>query len=75
VIEKPPTAKSDSAPVGDGAGAAPHSTPPLLGRRGGKLRRIPYFRLPTDPRIVINVHDAGTEVVEVHLPTLWGTLS
>jgi hypothetical protein len=42
---------------------------------GGKLRQIPYLRVRTDPRIVINVTSSRPERVVVHLPTLWGVLS
>ncbi len=41
----------------------------------GTLQRIPYFRVPTDPRIVIDVRSPGPQTLIVHLPTLWGTLS
>ncbi len=40
-----------------------------------RLRRIPYFAVPGDPRMVIDVRGPGTESVVVHLPTLWGVLS
>ena len=40
----------------------------------GNLRQIPYFRVRTDPRIIINVPSSKMEIVVVHLPTLWGTL-
>ncbi len=40
----------------------------------GNLHPIPYRHLPTDPRMVVAVHERTTEVV-VHLPTLWGVLS
>ncbi len=43
--------------------------------RGGTLHRIPYYRVPTDPRMVIHVPDSSPETVVVHLPTLWGVLS
>ena len=46
----------------------------FVGRTGRTLRPIPYFRVPTDPRIVIDVKSSGSELVVVHLPTLWGTL-
>ena len=42
---------------------------------GGGLRRIPYFAVPGDPRVVIDVRSPGTEQVILHLPTLWGVLS
>jgi hypothetical protein len=42
---------------------------------GGKLRRIPYVHIPTDPRVIIQVPTSEPEVVVVHLPTLWGVLS
>jgi hypothetical protein len=41
----------------------------------GKLRQIPYYHVPTDPRMVIDVTSARPETVVVHLPTLWGVLS
>ena len=37
-------------------------------------REIPYSRVPTDPRIIIDVPNSKSETVVVHLPTLWGTL-
>jgi hypothetical protein len=40
-----------------------------------KLRRIPYERVPSDPRIIITVPSTRPEIVVVHLPTLWGVLS
>jgi hypothetical protein len=46
----------------------------FAGPTGRTLRPIPYFRVPTDPRIVIDVKSSGSELVVVHLPTLWGTL-
>jgi hypothetical protein len=46
----------------------------LVGGSGRRLRPVPYFRVPTDPRIVIDVRSSGSELVVVHLPTLWGTL-
>jgi hypothetical protein len=42
---------------------------------GGKLRQIPYYHVPTDPRMVIEVASSRPETVVVHLPTLWGVLS
>jgi hypothetical protein len=41
---------------------------------GGKLRKIPYFHLATDPRIIIQAPGSKVETVVVHLPTLWGSL-
>ncbi len=41
----------------------------------GKLRRIPYFHLGSDPRMIIQVTGSSPEEVVVHLPTLWGVLS
>jgi hypothetical protein len=46
----------------------------FVGRTGRTLHPIPYFRVPTDPRIVIDVKSSRSELVVVHLPTLWGTL-
>jgi hypothetical protein len=46
----------------------------FVGRTGRTLRPIPYFRVPTDPRIVIDIKSSRSELVVVHLPTLWGTL-
>jgi hypothetical protein len=42
--------------------------------RGGTLHPIPYFHSATDPRMIIDVHSSKTELIEVHLPTLWGVL-
>ena len=41
----------------------------------GTLRRIMYFHVPTDPRMVINVTGGKPVTVVVHLPTLWGMIS
>ena len=38
------------------------------------LRRITYFHVPTDPRIVISVTGGKPVMVVVHLPTLWGMI-
>ena len=46
----------------------------FVASRSGKLNQIPYFHVPTDPRIVIHVPSTNHETVVVHLPTLWGTL-
>ena len=46
----------------------------LIGGSGRTFRRIPYYRVPTDPRIVIDVQSSRSELVVVRLPTLWGTL-
>jgi hypothetical protein len=46
----------------------------FVSRTGRTLRQIPYFRVPTDPRMVIDVMSSRSELVVVHLPTLWGTL-
>jgi hypothetical protein len=43
--------------------------------KNGKLVRTPYIHVRTDPRIIIAVPSSKTEVVVVHLPTLWGVLS
>jgi hypothetical protein len=37
-------------------------------------RQVPYSRIPTDPRMIIDVPSAKPVTVTVHLPTLWGTL-
>ena len=42
---------------------------------GRPLRKIGYFHLRSDPRIIINVPSSRPETVVVHLPTLWGILS
>ena len=41
---------------------------------GGRLHRIAYRHVPTDPRIVITVADSRPVTVVVHLPTLWGII-
>jgi hypothetical protein len=40
----------------------------------GNLHQIPYFRVASDPRLIIDVGSPQPEVVVVHLPTLWGSL-
>jgi hypothetical protein len=40
----------------------------------GKLRSIPYYHSPRDPRIIIKVPDSDPQTIVVHLPTLWGIL-
>ena len=42
--------------------------------KGGTLHQIPYFRVRTDPRIVIDVTSFRSGRLVVHLPTLWGVL-
>jgi hypothetical protein len=46
----------------------------FLQGKEGELRRIPYYHLSTDPRIIIEVPNSRPQVVVVHLPTLWGVL-
>ena len=41
---------------------------------GGGSRPVPVLHVPTDPRIVIRVRDAGTHTYDVQLPTLAGIL-
>ncbi len=40
----------------------------------GNLYQIPYFRVASDPRMIIGVRSSRPEEVVVHLPTLWGSL-
>jgi len=42
--------------------------------RARTLRRIPYYHMATDPRIIIDIHNSKSELILVHLPTLWGIL-
>jgi hypothetical protein len=42
--------------------------------KGGTLRQIPYHRVYTDPRMVVRIPNAKSDVIVVHLPTLWGVL-
>ena len=42
--------------------------------KGGELHQIAYRRIYTDPRMVVDIPDAKSEVIVVHLPTLWGVL-
>jgi hypothetical protein len=46
----------------------------LSGENGKELHRIPYSHRATDPRMIIEVAGSKTEVIVVHLPTLWGVL-
>jgi hypothetical protein len=50
----------------------PSSSVYLMTPRGA--HQIPYYHVSTDPRIVVQVDSSHPEVMEVHLPTLWGTL-
>jgi hypothetical protein len=42
--------------------------------KGGALHQIPYSRVRTDPRIVIDVTGFRSATLVVHLPTWWGVL-
>lgn len=40
----------------------------------GSWRHIPTHRVPTDPRLVVNISSTRRQVLSVHLPTLWSIL-
>lgn len=39
-----------------------------------RLRPIPYYHSETDPRVIIDIKNSKSEIVMIHLPTLWGVL-
>jgi hypothetical protein len=40
----------------------------------GTSRPVPYFHIPTDPRIIIDVRSDQAEILQVSLPTIWRVL-